>query len=273
MKKRILAFVLLLSMNLGIFGCGDVVEYANEIQEYGNKLIQYQNEVEELLAEVPSYGSSEELPEYDGNIFVIIDDNVPGFTEDEITDIAYEEYSELDLLGRCGPAEACVGQEIMPTEERGAIGQIKPTGWHTIKYDCVDGKYLYNRCNLIGYQLAGENANQKNLITGTRYMNVEGMLPFENLIDDYFEKEGNENNHVLYRVTPIFEGNNLVASGVQMEAYSIEDNGYGVCPYDGVQSRLYGQEQRQTIVVVQIVNQLHKHFRIRFAPEGVSFLS
>lgn len=225
MKKRILALVLLLTMNLGIFGCGDVAEYASEIQEYGNKLIQYQNEVEELLAEVPSYGSSEELPEYDGNIFVVIDDNVPGFTEDEITDIAYEEYSELDLLGRCGPAEACVGQEIMPTEERGAIGQIKPTGWHTIKYDCVDGKYLYNRCHLLGYQLTGENSNEKNLITGTRYLNVTEMLPFENMIAEYVEET---NNHVMYRVTPVFEGDNLLATGVEMEAYSVEDEGEGV---------------------------------------------
>ena len=135
-------------------------------------------------------------------------------------------YSPLDYLNRCGYAMACVGQESMPTEERGSIGQIKPSGWHTVKYDCVDGKYLYNRCHLIGYQLTGENSNEQNLITGTRYMNVEGMLPFENVVADYIEETG---NHVLYRVTPIFDGNNLLARGVQMEALSVEDGGEGVC--------------------------------------------
>ena len=129
-------------------------------------------------------------------------------------------------MGRCGVTYACVGVEIMPTEERGSIGQVKPTGWVTAKYDFVDGKYLYNRCHLIGFQLTGENANTKNLITGTRYMNTEGMLPFENMIADYVKET---ENHVLYRVTPIFDGENLVASGVQMEAYSVEDDGEGIC--------------------------------------------
>lgn len=225
MKKRCLALAVLLIANLGIFGCADVTEYTNQIQEYGNKLIQYQNEIEELLVEVPSYASTTELPPYDGNIFVVIDDNVPGFTEEEITEVAYETYSELDLLGRCGPAESCVGQEIMPTEERGSIGQIKPTGWHTVKYDCVDGNYLYNRCHLLGYQLTGENSNEKNLITGTRYLNATEMLPFENMVAEYVKET---NNHVMYRVTPIFEGDNLLATGVEMEAYSVEDKGEGV---------------------------------------------
>ena len=138
----------------------------------------------------------------------------------------FETYSELDRLGRCGTAYANICLEIMPTDFRGEIGQVKPSGWQTVKYDCVDGGYLYNRCHLIGYQLAGENANKQNLITGTRYMNVTGMLPFENMVDDYVEET---QNHVLYRVTPIFEGKNLVASGIQMEAFSVEDDGEGVC--------------------------------------------
>ena len=142
-----------------------------------------------------------------------------------MTTKSFEKYSELDELGRCGIAFANIGTDTMPTEERGAIGQIKPTGWQMAKYDCIDGKYLYNRCHLIGYQLTAENANEKNLITGTRYMNVEGMLPFEDEVADYIEKT---KNHVLYRVTPIFEENNLVASGVQMEAKSVEDNGKGI---------------------------------------------
>jgi DNA-entry nuclease len=132
----------------------------------------------------------------------------------------------LDSLGRCGVAIACIGQDIMPVEERGSIGQVKPSGWHTVKYDIVDGKYLYNRCHLIGYQLTGENANEENLITGTRYLNIEGMLPFENMVADYVKET---ENHVLYRVTPIFDGENLVASGVQMEAWSVEDEGDGIC--------------------------------------------
>ena len=143
-----------------------------------------------------------------------------------MTTESYEYYSELDLDGRCGIVVANLGEDLMPTEERGQIGQVKPSGWKTIKYDNVDGKFLYNRCHLIGFQLAGENANEKNLITGTRYMNTEGMLPFENLVADYIRETG---NHVLYRVTPIFEGDNLVASGVQMEAKSVEDDGEGIC--------------------------------------------
>ena len=135
-------------------------------------------------------------------------------------------YSDLDALGRCGVTCASVGPELMPTEERGDIGSVKPTGWHTVKYDCVDGKYLYNRCHLIGYQLTGENANERNLITGTRYLNIEGMLPFENMVADYVEETG---NHVMYRVTPIYEGDDLVAEGVLMEGYSVEDAGEGIC--------------------------------------------
>ena len=164
--------------------------------------------------------SSEAVP------YIEVNGNVPEFTEDEITTESFEQYAELDALGRCGTAFACVGQDLMPTEDRGSIGQVKPSGWHTVKYDCVDGKYLYNRCHLIGYQLSGENANEQNLITGTRYLNIEGMLSFENEIADYVKETG---THVMYRVTPEFEGDNLVADGVQMEALSVEDDGAGVC--------------------------------------------
>lgn len=166
------------------------------------------------------------IPAYSGSPFVAIYDNLPLFTEDDYTTKAFENYAELDELGRCGVTFACIGVEIMPTEERGNIGQVKPSGWVTAKYDFVDGKYLYNRCHLIGYQLTGENANTSNLITGTRYLNVQGMLPFENMVADYVKETG---NHVLYRVTPVFEGDNLVASGVVMEAWSVEDEGEGIC--------------------------------------------
>ncbi|MGN0554141.1 MAG: DNA/RNA non-specific endonuclease [Oscillospiraceae bacterium] len=165
------------------------------------------------------------LPAYSGEAYVELNDNVPSFKKSDMTTKAFEKYSKLDDLGRCGAAYANVCAETMPTEERGNIGMIKPSGWQTVKYDNVDGKYLYNRCHLIGYQLTAENANEENLITGTRYLNVEGMLPFENMVADYVEQT---DNHVLYRVTPIFKGDNLIASGVQMEAYSVEDKGKGV---------------------------------------------
>lgn len=169
--------------------------------------------------------SIQDVPQYSGEPYVEINNNQPDFDEDELTAQSYETYSDLDSLGRCGPAEASIGRDLMPTEERGKIGMIKPSGWHTVKYDNVDGKYLYNRCHLIGYQLTAENANEKNLITGTRYFNVEGMLPFENEVADYIKET---DNNVMYRVTPIFEGDNLEASGVQMEAKSVEDDGEGV---------------------------------------------
>lgn len=165
------------------------------------------------------------IPAYSGNAYVAVNDNIPFFTDAELATTAFENYSNLDQLGRCGVAYANVCKDIMPTEERGKIGSVKPSGWHTVKYDIVSGKYLYNRCHLIGYQLSAENANTKNLITGTRYLNTEGMLPFENMVADYVKET---NNHVLYRVTPMFDGNNLVASGVLMEAKSVEDNGAGI---------------------------------------------
>ena len=171
-----------------------------------------------------SVSSVEYVPDFSGEPYVFIGNSKPDF--ENTTTNSYETYAPLDEMGRCGTAEACVGIDLMPTEERGSIGSVKPSGWQSAKYDCVDGKYLYNRCHLIGYQLSGENANKQNLITGTRYMNVEGMLPFENMVDGYVEETG---NHVLYRVTPIFDGDDLVANGVQMEAFSVEDGGEGVC--------------------------------------------
>mgnify|MGYP002534874096 CR=1 FL=1 len=174
----------------------------------------------------PSYDLSN-IPDYDGtSAYAVIDRNQPSFTEEEYTTDSYEYYSELDSLGRCGVAEACVGVDLMPTEERESISKVKPTGWVQHQYDFVDGGSLYNRCHLIGFQLTGENANEKNLVTGTRYMNVEGMLPFENQVADYVASTG---NHVLYRVTPAFVDTELVARGVEMEAYSVEDQGRGVC--------------------------------------------
>ena len=170
--------------------------------------------------------SLRDVPAYSGKAYTSVNGNVPYFSAAELTTQSFETYSDLDSLGRCGVTYACIGKDLMPTEERGSIGMVKPTGWHTVRYDdLVDGKYLYNRCHLIGYQLTGENANTKNLITGTRYLNIEGMLPFENMVADYIQET---NNHVLYRVTPIFEGNNLLANGVLMEGYSVEDKGAGV---------------------------------------------
>ena len=167
-----------------------------------------------------------EIPAYSGEAFVILENNIPAFQEKDYVTESYEFYEDLDAMNRCTYTMACIGPDLMPTEDRGNIGQVRPTGWVTAKYDFVDGKYLYNRCHLIGFQLTGENANERNLITGTRYMNVDGMLPFENMVADYIKETG---NHVLYRVVPIFEGDNLVASGVTMEAWSVEDNGEGIC--------------------------------------------
>lgn len=180
--------------------------------------------VEEIVA---SYESEiTEVPAFTGNAYTIINDNNPCFTKSNLPTTSFEYYSELDGLGRCGIACANIGQDIMPTKERESIGQIKPSGWQTVKYDNVEGKYLYNRCHLIGYQLSAENANEKNLITGTRYQNVMGMLPFENMVADYVKETG---NHVLYRVNPYFQGDNLLASGVFMEGWSVEDEGEGIC--------------------------------------------
>lgn len=166
------------------------------------------------------------IPVFSGDAYVAVNNNIPGLSPEDRTSAYFEKYTALDYLDRCGVAFACLGKETMPTEERGAIGSVKPSGWHTVKYDFVDGRYLYNRCHLIGFQLSAENANTRNLITGTRYMNVQGMLPFENMVADYIKET---NNHVLYRVTPIFKGTELVCRGVQIEAFSVEDNGDGIC--------------------------------------------
>lgn len=173
-------------------------------------------------AEVPCI----DVPLYAGKAYTEINGNVPFFTDDEMSTTSYEYYEELDALGRCGVCMASVGQDIMPTKERESIRDVKPTGWQTVKYEgLVDGDSLYNRCHLLGFQLTGENANSRNLITGTRYMNTEGMLPFENMVADYVKETG---NHVMYRVTPLFDGDNLVADGVLMEAKSVEDNGSAI---------------------------------------------
>lgn len=170
--------------------------------------------------------SLESIPEYESEAYCVINDNIPYFTDDEMTDVSFETYGELDYLGRCTSAEASVGVDLMPTEDRGSISSVYPTGWVQAEYDIVSSSYLYNRCHLIGFQLTGENANENNLITGTRYMNVDGMLPFENMIADYVEET---ENHVYYRVTVIFEGENLLATGVLLEAKSVEDGGEGIC--------------------------------------------
>lgn len=195
---------------------------------------------EENGTSVPAEGTSAEencvfsdwtsIPAYSGAPFVAVNGNIPFFGDVNSYPASFEKYSELDRLDRCGTAFSAVGKETMPTEPRTSIGQVRPSGWQTVKYDHIDGKYLYNRCHLIGFQLTGENANEKNLITGTRYLNVEGMLPFENMVADFVKETG---NHVLYRVTPYFEGTNLVASGVLIEAKSVEDNGEGIlfCVY------------------------------------------
>ena len=188
------------------------------------------NRLTKTVTIVKSYNLLSDIPPYTTSAYIEINGNVPMFKENEISDKSYEYYSALDSLGRCGVCIASIGPDIMPTGEREKIGSVKPTGWHSVKYDNVDGKYLYNRCHLIGYQLTAENANVENLITGTRYMNLVGMLPFENMVADYIKKTG---NNVMYRVTPIFNGNNLLSNGVLMEAYSVEDNGKGIsfCVY------------------------------------------
>lgn len=216
MNKKFLNILLILIVSLSVLsGCS-----AGENNFFNDLDITAQS-----ASDYVNYDLSN-VPDYDGKAYIELNGNVPEFSESEKTySESFEEYGKLDSLGRCTYAVSCIGKDLMPTEKRGSIGSVKPSGWHISKYDFVDGKYLYNRCHLIGYQLTAENANERNLITGTRYLNVEGMLPFENDVADYIEIT---NNHVYYKVTPIFEGNNLVASGVQMQAYSVEDNGQGI---------------------------------------------
>ena len=182
---------------------------------------------DEFFNVVENYNNISDVPEYNGQVYVELNNNVPFFEEKDYTTKEFEKYSQLDRYGRCGVAFANICKEIMPPEgdKRGDIGNVKPTGWKQKKYD---GEYLYNRCHLIGYQLSDEDDNELNLITGTRYFNVSGMLPFENKVADYIN-ESNKNMHVLYRVTPDFKDNNLVANGVEIEAYSVEDSGDGIC--------------------------------------------
>lgn len=234
---KALAMVICLTLTMPfVYGCG-TTEPAQSTTEVVTNIEEKTQEQTDTEEQEKSLSSTENattatetfdfasVPAYDGKAYVAVNDNVPFFTEEELSSASYETYGELDSLGRCTVCVASVGQDLMPTEERGNIGAVKPTGWHTVKYDFVDGKYLYNRCHLIGYQLTGENANEKNLITGTRYLNIEGMLPFENMVADYVKET---NQHVMYRVTPVFEGDNLLAAGVLMEGKSVEDNGEGV---------------------------------------------
>ncbi|MBQ7715822.1 MAG: DNA/RNA non-specific endonuclease [Clostridia bacterium] len=180
----------------------------------------------QVITEVTDSFNYADVPEYSGGAYAILNSNTPYFKDNEKKTEVFENYSPLDTLGRCGPAYANICKELMPTQKRGEIYTVKPSGWQHVEYDFVDGFSLYNRCHLIAHSLAGEDANEKNLITGTRYMNTEGMNPFENMVVDYVKETG---NHVLYRVTPVFEGSNLLASGVLMEGWSVEDEGEGVC--------------------------------------------
>jgi len=220
--KKLISWLLIFAMLFCFTGCE-----AEDVEDALNTaipiLIAILEETEESPEELISL---ENIPEFTDQAYIPINNNVPFFDVTELTTESFEYYTELDELGRCGMTIACIGVDIMPTDDRGEIGSVKPTGWQSVKYDIVDGKYLYNRCHLIGFQLTGENANKQNLITGTRYMNTEGMLPFENMVADFVKETG---YHVLYRVTPIYQGNDLVASGVQMEAWSVEDQGEGIC--------------------------------------------
>ena len=218
-KKKLTALLATLLVMVSLAGCG-----SNPVEPKAEKAVpaaavSAQNESGRNVVDLST------LPPFSGKPYVVINNNEPSFSQEDMKTTSVERYSDLDPSGRCGPAFADIGEDLMPTQKRGPIGSVKPSGWQTVKYDNVDGKYLYNRCHLIGYQLTAENANPKNLITGTRYLNVRGMLPFENMVHDYIKET---HNHVLYRVTPVFEGKNLVARGVQMEALSVEDNGKGI---------------------------------------------
>ena len=243
MKQSVRYFLTMILCLCMLAGCGSrdtaqTLQTGNAAAEYHTEIVetdknestaektQADDTEKQTSTDSPSDFESADVPDYSGDPYIAVNNNEPYFTADDLTTEAFENYSELDALGRCGTAYANVCFETMPTEKRGNISEVKPTGWHSVKYDNVDGKSLYNRCHLIGYQLTAENANKQNLITGTRYLNVDGMLPFENMVADYVKET---NNHVLYRVTPIFTGDNLVADGVLMEGYSVEDEGDGIC--------------------------------------------
>ena len=209
MKKKFASIVILLFIILQVVG----IYFQDEIKNFINRYVT-----------VESYALSD-IPEYNNEPYVVINNNEPEFSDEDKTTKSFEKYDNLDYLGRATKAFANISTDLMPTEKRGNIGMVKPSGWHTVKYDIVDGKYLYNRCHLIGYQLTGENANENNLITCTRNTNTSTMLDMENKVTEYIKKT---NNHVLYRVRAIYDGDNLLASGIQMEALSIEDNGKGI---------------------------------------------
>ena len=233
--KKFLSFIIVLAMMIigGISSLSDDKDFSALINHGLSEILEvsglkhYIDEYSDIFSRY-DYVSLDDIPEYSSKPYIYINNNVPFFTEEEIKVSYFEEYSQLDLLGRCTQAYACLSYEMMPTNERESLYDVLPSGWHSISYDFIDGGSLYNRCHLIGFQLAGENANAKNLITGTRYMNIEGMLPFENKIASYIR---NTKHHVLYRVTPIFDGANLLASGVLLEAQSIEDNHIRFCVY------------------------------------------
>ncbi|WP_418616277.1 DNA/RNA non-specific endonuclease [[Ruminococcus] lactaris] len=229
-KRRTYGFLtgLLLILSVCLTSCGNQGQTdsgKDSNTQSGTKVAAEDHSAEEKGSDNESYVTVDDVPAYSGEPYVEVNDNQPEFTEEELTTVSYEDYSELDELGRCQSAEACIGQDLMPTETRESISSVKPTGWKNKSYDTVDGGYVYNRCHLIGFQLTGENANEENLITGTRYMNVEGMLPFEDEVAAYIKET---DNHVMYRVTPVFEGDDLIASGVQMQAESVEDDGAGI---------------------------------------------
>ena len=230
---KALALLLLMLLSL-VLGGSDPMEIASQISSQNGSSAVQDGAVPETMPEDPqSYEdwiavlSDSDRDEQDQRLFIEINGGTPLFDPSDALEGDFERYSELDGLGRCGAAYANLSRELMPTEERGPIGAVKPSGWHLVRYDdLIRDSYLYNRCHLIGYQLTGQNANPNNLITGTRFMNVDGMEPFENRVAFYIRRTG---NRVLYRVTPVFRGEDLVARGVLMEAYSVEDEGKGVC--------------------------------------------
>ena len=227
-KISILALLVAFSVVL-MSSCSIFNDIKNEIQDFVSDLMGDDSTTETnapVNVVVNGNFTYEDIPEYAGEAYVSVNDSIPFFSEEDKNTNVFETYSKLDSLGRCGVAYANICKELMPTDDREDIGNVTPSGWKQVKYDFISGKYLYNRCHLIGFQLAGENANPLNLITGTRYLNIDGMLPFENLVDDYVDET---NNHVLYRVTPIFKGNELVCRGVLMEGFSVEDNGESIC--------------------------------------------
>lgn len=230
--KKLLKFKNSLIMMLGVLLClSGLISCSITIDlstDNNGQVIENSNDTNSSTQNTTADSSNitiDNIPAYSGDDYIILNNNIPNFSESDLTTTSFEEYAPLDDLGRCGVAYSNIGTDIMPTEKRESISSVKPSGWHSVKYDIVEGKYLYNRSHLIGYQLTAENANDRNLITGTRYFNATLMLPYENMVADYIKET---NNHILYRVTPVFEGNNLVATGVQMEAKSVEDNGEGI---------------------------------------------